>query len=208
MKITKGTYKGAEYACLTFHYAHAVPTCQHIYNVWNDQDEWCGVIIYGSGATPHIADCFDKWHGQVLELVRVALNGKQGHGNTSTAVAMTLKAIKREAPWVDLIVSYADIDQDHVGTLYQATNWIYTGVKNADSRGAFIVFGKKTHPKSIYSKGWKQSLLWLRENVDPNAEEFITKGKHKYLYPMTKEMRERVKILEVPYPKKESKESE
>ena len=178
MRITKASYDAARYACLTFHYAKAVPVCQYAYNVYNDADEWCGVIIYGSGATINIASPFDKWQGQVLELERVALNGKQGHGATSQAVSMTLKALHREAPWVDLVVSYADLDQNHFGTLYQATNWIYTGLVNANSRGAFIIFGKKTHPKSVHSKGWKQSLLWLRENVDPEAQEFITKGKH------------------------------
>lgn len=131
---------------------------------------------------------------------RVALNGKQGHGNTSKAVAMTLKALKKRRPWLDLVVSYADIDQNHKGTLYQATNWVYTGIKNADSRGAFIVHGKKMHPKSCHSKGWKQSLLWIRENVDPDAEEFITKGKHKYLYPMNKATRKRIEILREDYP--------
>jgi len=33
-------------------------------------------------------------------------------------------------------------------------------------------------------------------------KEFITKGKHKYLYPMNKNMRKRIQILSVPYPKK------
>lgn len=203
MRITKASYEAARYACLNFHYAKAVPVCQYAYNVYNDADEWCGVIIYGSGATINIARPFDKWQGQVLELERVALNGKQGHGATSQAVSMTLKALHREAPWVDLVVSYADLDQNHFGTLYQATNWIYTGLVNANSRGAFIIFGKKTHPKSVHSKGWKQSLLWLRENIDPNAQEFITRGKHKYIYPMVKEVRKRVQILSVPYPKKD-----
>lgn len=205
MRISKGSYAAARYACLNFHYAKAVPVTQYVYNVWNDAGEWCGVIIYGSGATVNIARPFDKWQGQVVELERVALNGKQGHGKTSQAVGMTLKALHREAPFVDLVVSYADIDQGHSGVLYQSTNWIYTGVKNADTRGAFIVFGKKTHPKSIHSKGWKQSLLWLRENVDPNADEFITQGKHKYVYPMTKEMRKRLSILAEEYPKKGEK---
>lgn len=203
MRISKATYDAAKYACVYFHYAKAVPVCQFAYNVFNDEDEWCGVIIYGSGATPHIASPYDKLPGQVLELERVALNGKQGHGTTSKAVAMTLKALAKEAPWVDLIVSYADLDQEHVGILYQATNWIYQGLTNANQRGAFIIHGKKYHPKSVHSKGWKQSVLWLRENVDPDAHEFITKGKHKYLYPMTKQMRKRVQILSVPYPKRE-----
>lgn len=202
MRITKATYNAAVFACTHYHYANAVPVCQYVYSIWNDADEWCGVIIFGGGATVNIAKPFDKWQGQVLELERVALNGRQGHGNTSTAVSMALKALHREAPWVDLVVSFADMDQNHNGTLYQATNWIYTGIKNAGDRGAFIIHGKKVHPKSVHSKGWKQSLLWLRENVDPQADEFITKGKHKYLYPLNKQMRERVMILSEPYPKK------
>lgn len=203
MRISKSTPDAARYACLHFHYAKAVPVCQYVYNVWNDEDEWCGVIIYGGGATPHIASPYDKWQGQVVELERVALNGKQGHGKTSTAVSQTLKALAKEAPWVDLVVSYADMDQQHFGVLYQATNWIYTGLTNANTRGAFIVHGKKMHPKTIHSKGWKQSVLWLRENVDENASEFITQGKHKYLYPLTKQMRKRIEVLSVPYPKKD-----
>lgn len=203
MRISKGSYEAARYACMNYHYAKAVPVTQYVYNVWSDANEWCGVVIFGTGATVNIASPFDKWQGQVLELERVALNGKQGHGKTSQAVGMCLKALHREAPYVDLVVSYADIDQGHNGTLYQSTNWIYTGIKNADTRGAFIVHGQKMHPKSVHSKGWKQSLLWLRENIDPDAEEFITQGKHKYVYPMTKEMRKRINILSVDYPKKE-----
>ena len=202
MRISKATPEAARFACINYHYAKAVPVCQYTYNVWNDDNEWCGVIIYGGGATPHIASPYDKWQGQVVELERVALNGKQGHGKTSTAVSMSLKALAKEAPWIDLVVSYADLDQGHNGTLYQATNWIYTGLTNANTRGAFIVHGKKMHPKTVHSKGWKQSLLWLRENIDADAEEFITQGKHKYLYPMTKQMRKRIEILSVPYPKK------
>lgn len=176
---------------------------KYSYNVWNDGGEWCGVIIYGSGANRNIASPYDKWQGQVIELVRVALNGNQGHGHTSTAVALSLKELHREAPWVDVVVSYADKDQNHAGTIYQATNWIFTGETYVDKLGAFIIHGKKMHCKSVHSKGWKQSLLWLRENVDPEAQEWITKGKNKYVYPMTKQMRKRLQVLSVPYPKKE-----
>ena len=152
MRISKATPEATRYACKNFHYAKAVPVCQYVYNVWNDEDEWCGVIVYGGGANMHIAQPYNKWQGQVVELERVALNGKQGHGKTSEAVAMTMRALKKEAPWVDLLVSYADLDQEHIGILYQATNWIYTGLCNADTVGAFIVHGKKMHPKTIYSR--------------------------------------------------------
>lgn len=204
MRISKATPESIRFSCLNFHYAEKVPSVIQGFNVWNDNGDWCGTICYGVGANPNIAKPYNKWQGQVLELLRVALNGKQGHGNTSTAVALTIKAMKIMFPWVDLLVSYADKDQEHTGILYQATNWVYTGLKNADTAGsAYIIFGKKMHSRSVAHKGWKQSYLWLKENVDPNAEEFITKGKHKYLYPMTKKMRKRIQILSVPYPKKE-----
>ena len=203
MRVSKGSFVAARDACLYFHYAKAIPSLSYIYNVWNELDEWCGVILFGVGANPQIASPYDKWNGQVVELVRVALNGKQGHGKTSEAMSLALKALHREAQQIDLVVSYADLDQGHNGTLYQSTNWIYTGIKNANTRGAFIMFGKKTHNKSVASRGWKQSLLWLRENVDSKAEEFITLGKHKYLYPMTKQMRKRIMILSEKYPKKQ-----
>ena len=202
MRISKGTYTAAKYACEHYHYSKATPVTQFVYNIWNDEDEWCGVVIYGAGANHNIASPYDKLQGQVVELERVALNGKQGHGRTSECVAKTLDALKKEAPYIDMVVSYADLDQNHFGTLYQATNWIYTGLTNAGNRGAFIIKGKKMHQKTVYSKGWKDSVLWLRENVDPYASEFITKGKHKYLYPMTKRMRKRLLLLSVPYPKK------
>lgn len=203
MRLTVASQKAIQYACIKFHYAKCVPVVGIGFNVYNDNDEWCGVIIYGYGANCHIAMPFNKWQGQVMELVRVALNGKQGHGKTSKALSLSLKLLTKYFPAVDIVVSYADLDQNHNGTLYQSTNWIYTGLTNANSRGAFIVKGKKMHPKSVYSRKWKQSLLWLRENIDPNAQEFITKGKHKYVYPIDKNMRKRLELLSVPYPKKE-----
>lgn len=203
MRLTVASQKAIQYACIKFHYAKCVPVVGIGFNVYNDNDEWCGVIIYGYGANCHIAMPFNKWQGQVMELVRVALNGKQGHGKTSKALSLSLKLLPKYFPAVDVVVSYADLDQNHNGTLYQSTNWIYTGLTNANQRGAFIIKGKKMHQKSVHSRKWKNSLLWLRENIDPNAQEFITKGKHKYVYPIDKSMRERLELLSVPYPKKE-----
>lgn len=203
MRLTVASQKAIQYACIKFHYAKCVPVVGIGFNVYNDNDEWCGVIIYGYGANCNIAMPFNKWQGQVMELVRVALNGKQGHGKTSKALSLSLKLLSKYFPAVDIVVSYADLDQNHNGTLYQCTNWIYTGLTNANQRGAFIIKGKKMHQKSVYSRKWKDSLLWLRENIDPNAQEFITKGKHKYVYPIDKNMRKRLELLSVPYPKKE-----
>jgi hypothetical protein len=201
MNITNASAAAVRFACKNFHYSHSVPTVQYSFNVYNSQDEWCGVICFGPGATPHIATPYGLWQGEVLELTRVALNGKQTA--TSQCVAAALKELHRQAPVVKLVVSYADMDQGHFGTIYQATNWIYEGLKNQGCRAAFIVNGKRVHPKTAYSRGWRQSLQWIRENIDPDAEMLRTAGKHKYLYCFDKKLRKKLLKTAKPYPKKE-----
>lgn len=196
--LTLANYNAVKYACMNYHYAKRVPISAVAFNVYED-GEWCGVIVYGYGANPHIAAIYDKWPGQVLELVRVALNGKQKI--TSECVALSLKELKKYCPLVDLVVSYADVDQGHVGTIYQATNWIYVGLMNEGTRSDFIIKEKSMHPRSVGAKGWKVSLEWIRTNIDKNATQNITKGKHKYIYPMNKKMRKKVKDLAQEYPK-------
>jgi len=196
--LTLANSNAVKYACMNYHYAKRVPISTVAFNVYEDE-EWCGVIVYGYGANPHIAEIYDKWPGQVLELVRVALNGKQK--TTSECVALSLKKLKKYCPLVDLVVSYADVDQGHKGIIYQATNWIYVGLMNEGAKSDFIIKGKSIHPRSVGAKGWKVSLEWIRANVDKNATQNITKGKHKYIYPMNKKIRKKVKELAQEYPK-------
>lgn len=150
MRLTRATTKAIEYACKHYHYSKCNPLRSIGYNVYNGKDEWCGVILFGLGANAQIASPYGLSQGQVLELTRVALNGKQEC--TSQAVAMSLKELKKDYPLVRLVVSYADVDQHHLGTIYQATNWIYEGSCNEGSRGGFIINGKKVHNKTIWNK--------------------------------------------------------
>lgn len=56
MRLTRATKEAVKYACLHFHYAKAVPVNTIGYNVYNDSDEWCGVVLFGSGACNHIGN--------------------------------------------------------------------------------------------------------------------------------------------------------
>lgn len=199
MIVCKGTRKDAVVACTEYHYSKTTPVSKYYFNAYNEKGEWCGVILFGTGATPNIGKQYGLWQGEIVELVRVALNGKQEQ--TSRCVAAALKELHRINPLVKMVVSYADCDQNHVGTIYQATNWLYVGCVNANTKSAFIINGKKMHPRSCYQRGWKQSLPWLIENVDPKAAAFVTKGKHKYLYCFDKKIRKKVQPLVKPYPK-------
>ncbi len=199
MILKKASYKAIKYACLKFHYAKSIPVNVFGFSVFNKKNEWCGVILYAMGASPNIAKPYGLKQGQVFELVRMALNGKQG--STSKALSLSLKLITKKLPLCQLIVSYADIDQNHKGTIYQATNWIYEGEFNKGMVSAFIINGKKTHKKTIHSKGIKQNIENIRKYLDVNAEPFITKSKRKYLYPLNKNIKNKIYKLNKPFPK-------
>ena len=204
MRLERASTKAIRYALMNFHYAKAIPSVQSAFSVFNDNNEWCGVICYSIGANKSIGTFAKLPLGAVCELVRVALNGKQE--STSKALSISLKLVKKNNPLLKLIVSYADIDQEHTGIIYQATNWYYLG-ETAQGQSAFIVNGRKTHNKTIHSKGLVQSLESVRKHLDPNATKFYSKGKRKYIYPLDKTMLHLCKSLSKPYPKKISDSS-
>ena len=197
--LTKATTKAIRYACMNFHYAKSVPSVKHAYNVYNDNSEWCGVIIYSQGATMRLGNPFGLAQGEILELVRVALNGKQE--TTSECVAASLKRLHHDNPAIKMVVSFADTDKGHIGTIYQATNWIYLGMTVQNHIVGLEIHGRKLHCKSVYAKYGTQSVKWVRENVDPNVKEIIGKGKHKYIYCFDKRMRKKYLQMAKPYPK-------
>ena len=198
MRLEKASYQAIKFACLKYHYAKAVPQSRLGYSVFNDSDEWCGVILFSNGANQHIASSFNLVQGQVMELVRVALNGKQEC--TSQALAMSLKAIRPDAPLIKLIVSYADRNQGHIGVIYQATNWYYLG-EFASERGVMLN-GKLTHRRSVNAKYGTSTLEWLKKNVDPRAEVIKGDTKIKYVYPIDRRMIKSIRAISKPYPKR------
>lgn len=205
MRLEKASFKAIKYACLNFHYAKSVPVNTFGYSVFNNNDEWCGVVLFGSGANNNIGKQFDLKQGQIIELVRVALNGKQK--TTSQVVSRSIKFIKKDLPLCRMIISYADVDQSHKGTIYQAMNWYFVGtsMKNK-SDGSFIINGKRIHGKTISDKCKRYGLVKTLENIKQvyntnNVEYYITKGKIKYLMPLDDKMRIICEKIKKEYPK-------
>ena len=205
MRLEIASHKAIKYACMNFHYAKAVPVNTFGYSVFNDKNEWCGVILYGTGANNNLAMQYNLNQGNVLELVRVALNGKQE--STSKSLAISLRLIKHKIPLCKLIISYADKDQNHNGIIYQATNWYYTGQSMLNKKDAsYIIDGKRIHGKTISDKCKRYGLSKNIENAKKvykakEVVEYITKGKIKYIYPLDKSLTPLCKSLSKPYPK-------
>ena len=183
LKIDFCSYEAAKYACLNFHYSKAVPSGKLVkFGVWEDGN-WVGSILYGLGATPDLNKLLDVKNTQICELVRVALTKHKIE--VTRMIAITIRMLKKSNPGLKAIVSYADTDQGHSGGIYKGGNWYYS---KKIVRGHLSIKGKTYHPRSVYAKYGTQSLKWLRCNIDKNAKYTTTKGKHRFIYFLDKEL--------------------
>jgi len=88
-------------------------------------DKLVGCIIYGLPASPNVCRgiCGQDYFSDVIELTRLWISDDVGKNGESYLIGNTIKMIDEK-----IIISYSEPDFGHVGTVYQATNWIYTGL--------------------------------------------------------------------------------
>ena len=108
-----------------------------------------------------------------------------------------IKQLKKDCPLVQIVVSYADSSQGHIGIIYQATNWIFIGESYAES---LLINGKKMHKKTAHSKYGVNSVSKLKQK-GIHAEYVRDEVKFKYIYPLNAKERNKYLSLAKPYPK-------
>jgi hypothetical protein len=166
------------------------------FGVWED-DKFIGTVIYGKGASPYLLNRYDLENTEGCELVRVAMT--RHSIEVSRVISITIRMLKKSNPLLRIIVSFADPMEGHIGGIYKAGGWIYSGTMVRARY--FRVRGKIVHQRSIGAKGIVQSLQAVREKLDPLAEEVWKDGKHRYLYPLDDRMKDQISKLAQPYPK-------
>ena len=77
MRLEKASLKAINYSCRNFHYSKSVPVNPFAFSVFNNKNEWCGCILYSAGAINNIGKPYGLRSGEIIELTRMALNGKQ-----------------------------------------------------------------------------------------------------------------------------------
>lgn len=201
----------ARYAVEHWHYSHVCPAFSHAYSFFTPSSEFIGVVLFGHGANRNIGSPYGLQQGEILELVRVALNGKQGHGMTSRIVAAAIRQVRKDAGrTLQMLVSYSDQDQGHAGTIYQATNWIYAGETGKFRDGWVMPDGTFLRNRSADSSlstlsvggGTKQEQVERKFSAGSGIAPHYTLGRHRYLYPFTQKMKKICEGMRQPYPRK------
>jgi hypothetical protein len=186
LKIDWATHEAAKYACVNWHYSKCLPTGKLLkVGVW-ENGRFIGVILFGRGASPHLGTKFNLTQTEICELVRISMRDHKSP--VSKVMAIAIKFLKQKNPSIKLIVSFADPNQGHHGGIYQATNWIYSG-KSSETTEVFID-GRWRHMRRAFYKMTKST---------PTRK---VQGKHRYLMPLDKDMKERILPLSKLYPKR------
>ena len=195
LKLDWCSHKAAKYACEHWHYSKCMPVGKLVkIGVWED-DVFIGVVLFGRGASMYLGRSFNLKQNQICELTRIALKGHISNVTKISSIAISM--LKNISSKTELIFSFADSRQKHLGIIYQAGNWIYTGKSPSDKQ--YLINGKWTHPRSVGAKFGTRKTEFIEKM---GFETRIGMPKHRYLYPLNKKIRKQIKLLAKPYPKK------
>ena len=94
-----------------------------------------GVLSYGSSMDKKASSKYVKNTGwnEFLELNRMAFDDYLPKNSESRCIAISLKLIKKNAPHIKWVVSFADGTQSGDGTIYRATGFYLTSIKKNSS---------------------------------------------------------------------------
>jgi hypothetical protein len=113
--------------CLYKHYAHRIPSISYAYGLYDKDNVLVGICTYGHPMSSPLKACLgEEWYDRMLELNRLCVNEGLPRNALSFFVTQTFKFLPQPCP----LVSYADTEKSHHGYIYQATNWLYTGLSS------------------------------------------------------------------------------
>jgi len=165
---------------LNKHYAHRIPSISWAFGLYKG-DSLLGIITYGTPASSPLLKgvCGAKYQNIVIELNRLCINDTCFKNAGSFLIGHSLKML----PAPKIIISYADTSQGHIGYVYQATNWIYTGL--SAKRTDWKIKGKEhLHGQTIADefRGREHRAELMRKKYGDNFYLKERSRKHRYIY--------------------------
>lgn len=194
------SYQEAMEIVVANHYLHRKAPCSLAFGLFYEANplECLGVVCYGTPASSSLRKgiCGEDFVENVYELTRLWVNDCVPKNGESFLIGRTLRLLDKE-----IVVSFADTAQNHVGVVYQATNWFYTGL--SAKRTDWTVEGVEKHGHTWadkYSAVEMREMFGSRFSLQPRSR------KHRYVFfnASKKRKAELLSLLRypvLPYPK-------
>ncbi len=182
------------------HYLHSFPGGTKLsLGVFSDK-RLVGVLTLGVG--PKNSHCLVEGAtaDDCLTLTRVWLSDDLPRNSESRVIAVIAKLLHKHTS-VKFLLSYADPSAGHMGTIYQAAGWLYTGLSTAmplyDLGDGFA-----RHSRSVGQIYGSHSIAHLTKN-GINVRTIPQSPKHRYISFVDPTWQSRLRVPKLQYPKKE-----
>lgn len=201
-----GTKEGREFI-MEHHYTGTCSTATMCWGCY-DGDRLVGVCGF---ATP-ISEAVRKfiWKDEykedmkhhTTELHRLVTLDEAPHNTETWFISRALKGLKEYKPKYKAIISHADMTEGHKGTIYQASNAMYTGTTAA--KDVYVDEEGKLHPKR---QGGENIGIEEAKERGWEIEEREAKYRYVFLLPdnhgeSKEDIKEKLSVEDKPYPKK------
>ena len=132
------------------HYSGSINGCiaDYCFSL-HDGERMIGAMFYGRMAMAGQWKRFAEKESDVTELRRLCCIDDTPKNTESFFIGATLRWLKRNTTY-RVVVSYADAEHGHTGTIYRASNFTLEG-KRAGAR-VILFNGKRYHDKAIRTK--------------------------------------------------------
>jgi len=206
--IKKITYQEAMEIVVNKHYMKRKGPCSHAFGLFEreklqgglqldlfnkHEDRLVGVVTYGVSASSTLLRgvCGDDEAKNVYELTRLWIEDSTPKNAESYFIGNTIKTLDRE-----IVVSFSEIAQGHVGTVYQASNFFYCGL-SAKFRDPKVKGLEHKHHTS-YAHG--MNMAQVREKYGAENVYYVDRPrKHRYVFFNAKKKRRKELIGKLKY---------
>lgn len=167
------------------HYLHRIAPCSIAFGLFENNDckidlfesgRIVGVVIYGVSCSSTLLKgiCGSDEAKNVYELTRLWIEDSTPKNAESFLIGNTIKKLDKE-----IIVSFAEIEAGHLGTIYQASNFYYCGL-SAKFKDV-VVKGLENKHHASYAHG--MSINEIKQKYgNENVYYKERSRKHRYIY--------------------------
>lgn len=195
------SHKAAKYAVTHWHYTGSLPTPPVVkISVW-ESEKFIGCVLFSRGVNKKLGSPYGLSSVEVCELMRVALSNHDA--SVSKILSIAVKMLTKKEKGLRLIVSFADENENHLGIIYQASNWFYLG-RSKSTPKYLTPDGRILHQRQVSVRGYKPQYGEMRKVPKPSDCKIIPqRDKYRYVLPLDRAMRKQIEPLAQPYPKRQ-----
>src|SRR5664280_603341 len=206
IEITEISFKLAKKFILEYEWLGNIGSNRYHYGLFIE-DNLAGVVCYSNPiAKISFVKKLEMPENKIIYLSRGANSFWAPKWVPSKLIGKSIKMLNKDHG-IRVVLAYSDPEAWEIGTIYQASNFLYLG--ETDSGGAkwYIINSEKLHPRTVYRRygSRKRSILeridkdYATIKIKPKKKYIFIIGNRKYRYEYINKLAGEIK----PYPKRE-----